>query len=145
MKISELFFKYIKDKHLERKGVTAEDLAKAFESNGFVTILDAENCDWTDKARSGEFKREFWKCIDSAKPSCLNQTRTLCRNRMLLFLFCLGIFGQDFSALHLNAVLNMGLASTHSTRLQRAEQSPCIYFPTLKFLAFFHPSQGSVS
>lgn len=67
MKISELFFKYIKDKHLERKGVTAEDLANALERKLFLVRLGSEDFDWTAKARSGEFKREFWKCIDTAK------------------------------------------------------------------------------
>lgn len=140
MLLSELFFKYIKDKHLERKGVTAEDLAKSLEQNGFVVLIDSENCDWTEKAKSGEFKREFWKCIDSTRPS-----QRLCQNRTFeCFLFSV-LVGQGFFALQPSAVLNMDLASTHSTRLLRAEPQSCIYFPMLRSAFFSHPSQRSVS
>lgn len=67
--LTELFFKYIKDKHLERKGVTAEDLHQALYLAGFATIGCHDYFEWTDKAVSGEFKREFWKVIDTCKPN----------------------------------------------------------------------------
>ena len=68
MKISELYFKYIKDKHLERRGVTAERLARELEAGDFITIYDHSHFDWTERALSGVYRRDFWKIIDSAKP-----------------------------------------------------------------------------
>jgi hypothetical protein len=66
LKLSDLFFKYIKNKHLERKGVTAEMLAACLIRNGFL-IQIGNDFDWTDKASSKESRKEFWKVIDSTK------------------------------------------------------------------------------
>lgn len=69
MNLKELFYKYIKDKHLHHKGVSAEDLALALEAAGFLEVQNSVELEWTGKATCGEYRREFWKVIDSCKPS----------------------------------------------------------------------------
>lgn len=69
MKISELFFKFIKDKHLGRKGVTGEILAHALAEAGFLIPTKQDEFVWTVKALRGEHAKEFWKVIDSCKPT----------------------------------------------------------------------------
>lgn len=144
MKISDLFFKYIKDKHLERKGVTAEDLAKSLEIGGFIDLLDGENFDWSLKAKSGEFKREFWKCIDTTKPS-LNQSRKPYQNRMLSLWLCSVLFGQGWLVAQQFGGPSMDLSLTHPTHRQRVSPSHCRDLSKLNFLFLARPLQRSVS
>lgn len=66
MKLSKLYFEYIKDKHLARKGVTALILAERLVEYGFLIQVNDEY-EWTEKASSRESKKEFWKVIDTTK------------------------------------------------------------------------------
>lgn len=134
---TELFFKYIKDKHLERKNVSGEDLANALESAGFLEqVIGTSEWTWTDKAKSGEFKREFWKVVDSAKPN--PQLRKLCRYHTFLCLIFLGIGAQDSLSFPLQSIHEV-VAASQKHPWFFAKGSPMFQ------VLFLHPSQRSVS
>lgn len=116
MKLSKLYFEYIKDKHLERKGVTAEDLVDTLKQHGFVTQIGNEIA-WTEKAKSKEFKREFWKVIDTTKPSLVTPSRKFYQSPLILLWLCLAIVGQGLPVLQQFEALNTGHSSYHSRRL----------------------------
>ncbi len=139
MKLSKLYFEYIKDKHLERKNVTAEDLAKDLAEHDFI-ILIGDEFDWTPKATSKEFKREFWKVIDSVKSTSDLRGRKSYRSHTILFLFCLARFGLDTLAVP-GCILSAVEQKIVQPRCYTCSPTHCPVFLDLVNL----PLKGSVS
>lgn len=84
-KIKNLFFAHIKGTHLEKKGVTAKDLAKKLESHGFIEIVSEDRYIYTEKKKiDSKNKNEFWKCVDSCFPS--SQSPETRRRHLLVLL-----------------------------------------------------------
>lgn len=68
-KLSRLFFQHIRGTELQERGVTAEDLAKNLEANGFIQILPTGKYVELPKKFDASKKSDYFKTIWGTVPS----------------------------------------------------------------------------
>lgn len=68
LKISRLYFQHIKGTELERRGVTAEDLAENLARHGFVEILQNGAYFELSLKERGKTKADYFRTVWSTQP-----------------------------------------------------------------------------
>jgi hypothetical protein len=67
-RLSKLFFKFIHKTPLQDRGVTAQDLARELDRQGFIELVSEDRFIELPKLFDPKYKKDFWITVNGAKP-----------------------------------------------------------------------------